>query len=122
MKSAVTKKRKTSPNKSIKKNVDIMHMKTKRQRNASPAKNIKKNVDIMKMKMKRQRNASPAKNIIKGGGGGKGKIKRTSIKNIQDGGSAPDPFVKNMGGYTCIKSQSIKDIMNAVKDIMINDQ
>jgi hypothetical protein len=97
MKSAVTKKRKTSPNKSIKKNVDIANM-----------------------KMKRQRNASPAKNIIKGEG--KGKRKRTSIKNMQDGGSAPDPFVKNMGGYTCIKSQSIKDIMNAVKDIMINDQ
>ena len=95
MKSAVTKKRKTSPNKNIKKNVDIV-------------------------KMKRQRNASPAKNIIKGEW--KGKRKRTSIKNMQDGGSAPDPFVKNMGGYTCIKSQSIKDIMNAVKDIMINDQ
>jgi hypothetical protein len=43
---------------------------------------------------------------------------RKSKKPNQKGGDS-DTFVKNQGDYFCIKSQSIKDLMNALQDLMI---
>ena len=44
--------------------------------------------------------------------------KKKSTIHKQKAG-APAPFVKNIGDYTCIKSQSIIDITSAVKDLLI---